>query len=174
MASAIPSFNPTLGKITAQLAPTVRKVFHSHKVYATQRLVRFHEMEYNVPLEAHETVLKEIIKTFQKKKFNIHFPVENRVVKGDDALLSPAYGRDSAYIACHVFHKKDYRPYFQTMEEIFLAHDGRPHWGKKHTLKAAQLREKYPAFERFNDIRKVEDPEGLFLNSYLESLFVRW
>ena len=97
-----PSQNVAVSKITASSASDVKKVYYSHKIYATQRLVKFKEMEYNVPKEAYEAVFKEVVKTVNSKKFNIHFPIENRFVKGDDILMSPAYGRDSAYIACHV------------------------------------------------------------------------
>ena len=166
-----PRLTPSISRLSVSSIPSVRKVYHSHKVYATQRLVRFNEMEYNVPLEAHRQVLEEIIRMVNKKKFNVHFPVENRVVKKDDIYLSPAYGRDSAYIACHVYHKKDYRPFFRAMEEIFVAHGGRPHWGKMHTLTAPELRNRYPHFETFEQHRQTHDPKGIFLNDYLKKLF---
>lgn len=169
-ARLLPSLNKTVARISAASIPDVRKVYHSHKVYATQRLVRFHEMEYNLPLEAHESVFREIVRTVNAHNFKIHFPIENRVVKGDDAYLSPAFGRDSAYIACHVYHKKDWKPYFAALEAIFLAHGGRPHWGKMHTLEAGQLAERYPMFESFLQHRQAQDPDGVFLNDYLRRL----
>jgi FAD-linked oxidoreductase len=165
-----PSQNKIVSKISAATIPNLTKVFHSHKIYATQRLVRFNEMEYNVPLEAHESVLKEMIKTVESKKFDVHFPIENRVVKGDDIYLSPAYGRDAAYIACHVYNKKDHRPYFKAMEEILLAHDGRPHWGKMHTLTANDFSKKYPKWADFQAQRKAQDPSSLFQNDYLNEV----
>lgn len=170
-ARVFPSLHETVARISASSIPTVRKVFHSHKVYATQRLVRFNEMEYSLPLEAHETVFREIVRTVNRRKFRIHFPIENRVVQGDDITLSPAYGRDSAYIACHVYHRKDWRPFFTAVEEIFLAHAGRPHWGKMHSLQAAALAERYPRFADFLVHRAGQDPDGIFLNDYLKSLF---
>ena len=171
-ARLFPSQNARVSRISAASIPNVRKVYQSHKVYATPRLVRFNEMEYNVPLEAHGEVLKEIVKKVNKERFPVHFPVENRVVKGDDAYLSPAFGRDSAYIASHVYHKKGYREYFKTIEEICLAHGGRPHWGKMHTLQAHQLADRYPEFARFERHRSEQDPEGVFLNDYLKGLFI--
>jgi FAD/FMN-containing dehydrogenase len=169
-ARVFPSFNQTVCNISAALIPTVRKVYHSHKVYATTRLVRFNEMEYNVPLDAFEEVFKEMKKTITHRKFNIHFPIEHRVVKADDIYLSPAYNRDSAYIACHVYNKKDFKPYFKALEEIFLAHGGRPHWGKMHTLNVEQVKAKYPKFDDFKKHQNKQDPNGLFLNGYLKNL----
>ena len=164
--------NKTVSKISAGSIPNTKKVFHSHKIYATQRLVRFNEMEYNVPIEAYNEVFKAITKTIESKKFNVHFPIENRVVKGDDIYLSPAYQRDSAYIACHVYNKKDYKPFFKAMEDIFKANDGRPHWGKMHSLTHQDIKERYPKFEDFQKHRTEQDPNGLFLNDYLKSLFI--
>lgn len=169
-ATRFPGLNRSVAQISVSSIPTVRKVYHSHKVYATQRLVRFNEMEYNIPLEVHETVFREIVRTINKRNFRIHFPIENRVVKGDDIPLSPAYGRDSAYIACHVYHKKEWEPFFREMEAIFLAHGGRPHWGKIHFLQAEQLAERYPLFESFRQLRAEHDPNGIFLNGYLREL----
>ena len=172
LAYRVPAFNPAVAKISAASIPTTRKVFHSHKVYATQRLVRFNEMEYNVPAEAHREVLSEMIKTIERQRFRVHFPIENRVVAQDDAYLSPAYGRDSAYIACHVYNKKDYRPFFKAMEDILKAYDGRPHWGKMHSLKAPDLAERYPKFQAFQEQRNAQDPQGIFLNDYLQQILV--
>lgn len=167
-----PSLNKPVASISASSIPNTRKVFHSHKVYATQRLVRFNEMEYNVPLEAHGDVFREITRTISQGKFNVHFPIENRVVKRDDMILSPAYHRDSAYIACHVYHKKDYKVFFKALEDIFKAHGGRPHWGKMHTLKAKDFAERYPRFEDFLRHRKEQDPDGIFLNDYLQEILI--
>lgn len=172
IAYRFPSMNKSIAKLSAAAIPNTRKVYHAHKVYATQRLVRFNEMEYNVPVEAHNEVLKEMIKTIERSNFHVHFPIENRVVAKDDAYLSPAYERNSAYIACHVYNKKDYRPFFKAMESILKAYEGRPHWGKMHTLGAKDLAERYPKFETFQKHRQAQDPDGIFLNDYLKQILI--
>ncbi|MCB0637173.1 MAG: FAD-binding protein [Lewinella sp.] len=168
----VPALNGPVARISAASIPNVSKVFRSHKVYATPRLVRFNEMEYSVPLDAYDTVIREVMRVVDQRRFPVHFPIENRVVKGDDIYLSPAHGRDSAFIAAHVYAKKDFRPYFRALEEVFLAHGGRPHWGKRHTLTARQLAERYPQWEAFQAQRRAQDPEGVFLNGYLAELFI--
>lgn len=169
-ARIFPSQNVRASRISAASIGEVAKVYHSHKVYATQRMVKFQEMEYNIPSEAHGDVFKEVVKTINTRKFNIHFPIENRWVKGDDIYMSPAYDRDSAYIACHVYNKKDCKPYFKALEEIFRAHGGRPHWGKMNTLEMKDVELMYPEFSRFQTIRKEQDPDNIFVNKYLEQL----
>lgn len=166
-----PRLNRYVARLSAAAIPSVNKVFHSHKVYATKRLVRFNEQEYSVPLTAFPAVFAAIRDLVNKRNFPVHFPIECRVVKKDDAYLSPAYGRDSAYLACHVYHKKDHQLYFAALEQIFLAHGGRPHWGKRHTLTAQELDQRYPKFQAFLEHRRTQDPKGLFLNAYLQNIF---
>jgi len=168
----VPRINKSIARISAASIPNVEKTHHSQKVYATKRLVRFNEIEYNVPIEAHESVLKEILRLIERKKFNIHFPIENRVVRKDDIHISPAYERDSAYIACHVYNKKDFRPFFKAAEEVFKSFNGRPHWGKMHFWTRKDVDENYPMIEKFRKNRSEQDPNGIFLNDYLKSLFV--
>ncbi|WP_417800766.1 D-arabinono-1,4-lactone oxidase [Tenacibaculum sp.] len=169
-ATIFPSQNKTVANITAASISNVKKVYHSHKVYATQRMVKFHEMEYNIPAEAYQDVFKDVQKIVNSKKFNIHFPIENRWVKGDDVYMSPAYNRDSAYIACHVYNKKDSRAYFAALEEVFKAYDGRPHWGKMNTFNTEDIVRMYPKFTHFMTFRKEHDPENIFVNPYLQKL----
>ncbi|MGO8609136.1 D-arabinono-1,4-lactone oxidase, partial [Rhizobium johnstonii] len=58
--------------------------------------------------------------------------------------------------------------YFRALEEVLLAHDGRPHWGKMHTLDAASLRPRYPRFDDFVALRDRLDPHRMFRNPYLD------
>lgn len=57
------------------------------------------------------------------------------------------------------------------MEPLFRRFGGRPHWGKKHSLKGAELAELYPHWEDFHQIRREMDPDGVFMNNYLRELF---
>jgi len=153
VATRFPSKNEAVSKLAASSVADVKKVYYSHKIYATQRMVKFREMEYNVPREAYEDVFKEVVKTVNSKKFNIHFPIENRFVKKDNILMSPAFGRDSAYI-----------------EAIFRAHGGRPHWGKMNTLTPNDIVDLYPEFSTFMKHRSEQDPDNLFISPYLDQL----
>ena len=171
LATVFPSQTELISKITAASISDVSKVHNSHRIYATQRLVRFKEMEYNVPIEAYDDVIKDIMKVVNSKKYNVHFPIENRVVQADDILMSPAYKRDAAYIACHIYYKKDHRPYFKALEEVFRAYGGRPHWGKMNTLTTNEVATLYPAFSIFLQHRSDQDPDGVFVSPYIKTLF---
>lgn len=170
LAKVIPSFNKTVAKITANSVPTMSKINYSHKVYATTRIVKFTEMEYNIPQESFKDAVKDMKKLISKNKYDVHFPIENRWVKKDDIMMSPAYGRDSAYIACHMYHKKDNTKYFRDLEEIFRSYGGRPHWGKQNTLNVNDVEKMYPMFPVFNKHRLEQDPNGVFMSPYLKNL----
>jgi len=167
----LPSLTNKLSTLSAKTITGLKKIRASHQVFSTPRLVKFNEMEYNVSLEVFDDVMKDITSWVNKNNKDILFPMENRFVRGDDIYLSPAYGRKSAYMSAHVYSKKDFRPYFRGLEEIFRAYNGRPHWGKINTLTTKDFRRLYPKFEEFETIRLQHDPEEVFLSPYLKSIF---
>ncbi len=140
----------------------------SHRVFVTNRNVRFVESEYAVPRAALGEVLAELRRRVPELADPVMFPVEIRVAAADDMWLSTAYQRDSAYVAVHQFIGMPYRAYFDLFESIVAGVGGRPHWGKLHTLDAAALRERYPRFDDFVDLRTTVDPSGVFANPYLD------
>jgi FAD-linked oxidoreductase len=167
----IPRLCQTVSNISAQAIAPVDEVDYSHRIYATPRWVRFNEMEYNIPAEHFSTVFTEIRECISREHFAVHFPIECRFVHADDIWLSPAYERSSAYIAVHMYKGMPYQSYFAQIEEIFQRYQGRPHWGKMHTLTAERLALLYPHWQDFQRIRVRLDPKGLFLNAYLRQLF---
>jgi FAD-linked oxidoreductase len=140
----------------------------SHRVFVTNRTVRFVESEYAVPRAAVGEVLTELRAMVPKLADPVMFPVEIRVAAADDIWLSTAYERDSAYIAIHQFVGMPYREYFALFESIAGAVGGRPHWGKMHSLDANTLRTRYPRFDDFTALRAKVDPNRKFANPYLD------
>ena len=100
-------------------------------------------------------------------------PVEVRFTAGDDIPLSTASGRDSCYIAVHVFEGMQYQQYFEAVEDIMNDYGGRPHWGKLHFQTAETLAPRYPQWEAFQAVRARVDPEGRFANPYLDRVLGR-
>ena len=167
----LPSLSRTISKLSAMGVAPINEVNYSHRVYAAPRVVRLQAMEYAIPVEHTQTVLGEIQACINQHRFQVHFPLGCRFVHADDIWLSPAYQRESAYIAAHMYRGMEYKSYFRHIEEILLRYDGRPHWGKMHTLDAARLAALYPHWHDFRRIRATLDPRGLFLNDYLRRLF---
>lgn len=167
----VPKLCKTVCNISAQSIASVDEINYSHLLFATPRMVRFQEMEYNIPAEHTKAVISEIQECIEQHQFEVHFPLECRFVHADDMWLSPAYQRESAYIAVHMYRGMPYQAYFRHIEEIFKRYQGRPHWGKMHTRNAEELAALYPRWHDFQRVRASLDPQGMFLNGYLRELF---
>ncbi len=166
-----PKIIPTVAKMATRLLSEGEYTDWSHKVFASSRDIRFTEMEYAVPLEHGPAFCRRVLALIEEQNLPIAMPIECRMVAGDDALLSPVHGRDSFYLAVHMYTGMDWRPYFRAVEAIAGEYDGRPHWGKRHELDAATLRERYPRFDDFLAIRDAFDPDRRFANDYTRSVF---
>lgn len=162
-----PALVPRINRLSARVWGDRMFSDASHRVFATSRGVRFREMEYAVPLENLAAAFRGLQRVIDENGWRIEFPVEVRVAAADDLWLSTASERASGYIAVHRYWKADPTPYFAAVEEVLLAHGGRPHWGKMHTLDAAALRERYARFDDFVALRDRLDPDRLFANRYL-------
>lgn len=140
----------------------------AHRVFVSRRRVRFVEMEYALPREAVREAISEVGNVIRRDGLKVSFPVEVRFTAGDDIPMSTATGRDSAYVAIHMFRGQPFEPYFRGVEAIIRSLDGRPHWGKMHYRSAEDLRPTYPRFDEFVAIRRNVDPNGTFSNAYLD------
>ncbi|MBV9692576.1 MAG: FAD-binding protein [Alphaproteobacteria bacterium] len=158
-------------KLFSRLMPGAAKVRWSHEIFPSPRTTRFNEMEYALPIAEGLQALQEIVETIRKQRINTGFPLEYRTVAADDVWMSPFYGRESATIAVHQYHRVDTRRLFEACEAVFRRHQGRPHWGKRHSRDAHELAELYPKFEDFRAVRRRLDPQGKFLNPHLRAMF---
>ena len=161
----------TLGTYMKTLSKEVT-VANSWQNYASERNVRFNEMEYHLPRENMIKAFKEIRALVEKDFPEVFFPFEVRYIKSDDIWLSPFYQRETCSIAVHRYFAEDHKPLFRAVEPIMKKYNGRPHWGKLNTMSAAEFKPHYENWDKFNEIRKQLDPQGKFLNPYLKSLFV--
>jgi FAD-linked oxidoreductase len=164
---AIPSLVPHINRLAVNLTGDREFTDHSPEVYATERSVRFQEMEYAIPVEHIPAAVAAVRKLIVDRGFRISFPIEVRAAAADDLWLSTATGRASGYIAVHQFYKNDATEYFREVEAIMRSFAGRPHWGKMNNRTAADLRPSYPRFDEFLAVRDRLDPERLFQNDYL-------
>jgi L-gulonolactone oxidase len=165
---AFPRAIPSLSRLAARLASGSRAVDRSDRVFANDRRVRFTEMEYGIPREKGPEAAQRVIEWVRSNRYPVFFPIEMRVAAGDDALLSPSYERDTAYIAVHQYRGMEWRPYFEAVEEIMDSYGGRPHWGKRHFQTAETLAPRYPAWQEFQRARDELDPGRTFTNEYAE------
>jgi len=140
------------------------------KVYATERNVKFNEMEYHLPIEEGPKALREIIALLETRFPEVYFPIEVRVVAPDDIWLSPFYKRPTCSIAIHHGAPEDPLPFFGAAEPIFRRYGGRPHWGKMHNLTAKELAALYPRWKDAMQLRRDMDPDNRFVTPYMARL----
>ncbi len=159
------------GGVSGDDGKKTAKIRWSHDAFPSERNVRFNEMEYAVPAEKGPDCIREVGEYMRKCGINFLFPLEFRYVAADDAWLSPFHGRDSVTISVHQYHRQPYKALFAGVEDIFRRYEGRPHWGKLHTLGAADFEALYPKWDAFRDLRRRLDPTGKFLNAYLKRIF---
>jgi L-gulonolactone oxidase len=163
-----PRWIPALSRLAARLASGSTVTDRSDRIFVNERRVRFTEMEYALPREHGPEAARRVIEWVRSNRYPVFFPIEMRVSAGDDALLSPAQGRDTAYVAVHQYRGMEWRPYFEAVEAIMDSYGGRPHWGKRHFQTAATLAQRYPAWSDFQAARDELDPRRVFTNEYAE------
>ena len=151
---AVPSLNRLISAAMSESEVEDR----AYRVYATERRVRFTEMEYAIPREHAREAIERVLALVERRRLPILFPLEVRFAAADDAFLSTAHGRATCYIAVHQFRGMEFESYFRGVEAIMDEYGGRPHWGKRHYQRAATLRDRYPEWEASGGSRAGSTP----------------
>ncbi|MFF8773929.1 D-arabinono-1,4-lactone oxidase [Kitasatospora sp. NPDC015120] len=162
-----PGSVPTIAALASRAWSDRSYTDTAYKVFTSPRKVRFIEMEYAVPRAAAGEVLRELRAMVERSGWRISFPVEVRFAPADEVWLSTSHGRDTAYIAVHLYRGTAEQGYFTAVERLMTEHQGRPHWGKLHTRDAEYLAGVYPRFADFTALRDELDPDRRFGNDYL-------
>ncbi len=162
-----PAWIPRINRVLSRASGRSVRVDRSDRIFASPRSVRFTEMEYAIPRAHAREALEAVRALVPARGFDVPFPFELRFVAADDAFLSPAGGRDTCYIAAHMFEGMPWEPYLRAVEEVMAGYDGRPHWGKRHFRTAADLAPLYPEWDRFQAVRNRLDPQRTFTNPYI-------
>ncbi|CAL9590640.1 L-gulono-1,4-lactone dehydrogenase [Nocardiopsis dassonvillei] len=166
-----PGTVPAVNRISSRALSARTYTDVSHKVFTSVRDVRFVEMEYAIPAEHLVDVLREARRIVDAGDHRVSFPVEVRFAPADDVWLSTAYGRDTAYVAVHMYKGTPYEAYFADLEAVFTSVGGRPHWGKIHTRDRSYLEGVYPRLGDALEVRDRVDPLRRFGNDYLDRVF---
>jgi hypothetical protein len=103
------------------------------------------------------------------------FTVEIFSAKRSNFWLSPAFGTDVIRINIMFFRASviDANDYFNQFWKLLFENNipFRPHWGKNLPLPDSStgtkyLRDQYPRWDDFMNLRKKMDPDNIFLNNY--------
>ena len=163
-----PARIPRLARFASSQVGRSTVLDRSYRVFASERRVRFTEMEYAIPRRHAAEAVGRTLGAAERAEAGVGFPIEVRFVAADEAMLSPAHERDTCYIAVHQYQGMAWEAYFRSVAEIMDSYGGRPHWGKRHFQTAETLAERYPRWEDFQALRRRLDPGGAFRNEYTD------
>ena len=165
--SIVPLLTPPTRLLATKVLGRREYTAFSHEVFVHGRRPRFVETEYAVPAAAAGQVLTELKSWMDSSSARITHPLKLRYSAPDDVWMSPSYQRQSAWISAQQYQMMDHSAYFDAVEDVVSAHDGRPHWGKLHRLGAKSLSRLYPRYGDFLAVRERVDPRRVMANEYL-------
>lgn len=142
----------------------------AYNIYAGGFDIPFHELEYYVPAEHSQEAVAALQNLMRDVHPDQHYPIEVRWIKGDGGYLSPFQGRDSTSISVSGLPGTNYWPYLQDVDQLLQKYQARAHWGKIHFLTRDRVDALYPDAEKFREIRRSFDPNGVFLNDHTRAL----
>lgn len=144
----------------------------NYEVIPNDRHLKFEEMEYMLPMDTSLEAFREVRERIRSvHRARVGWRVLVRTIAPDEAMVSTAQRRETLTVALLQNNTLSFAEYFDDLEPLLRRFRGRPHWGKKHSLKAPQLRMLYPEWTQFQDIRRSVDPDDIFMNDYLRELF---
>ncbi len=146
------------------------RVDRCYRIYPMIYDPNFHELEYFVPLESGPDALAAMRDLMLRSLPDSVFPLEVRTVGPDDAYLSPNYKTATTVISVSGKPGTDYWDYLRSVDALLSEFSARVHWGKLHFLTPERLHALYPEADKFIEIRRELDPEGVFLNDHLREL----
>jgi FAD-linked oxidoreductase len=164
----LPAQAPRLARIAARGTGRSTKLDASYRVFASERRLKFTEIEYAIPREHAAEAVRRVLAVAARPEHRVAFPIEVRFAAGDELMLSTSHGRPTCYVAVHQDRLVDWRPFFRAVEEVMRSYGGRPHWGKRHSQTAESLAKLYPRWEEFQALRARLDPERVFSNEYTD------
>jgi L-gulonolactone oxidase len=176
MASFAPGLTPAVNRVAERwlIGGDAEVCGRSDRVFTFPIRVRQHVMEWGVPVSRAAEAVRAVKRVVERNGFFAHAPVEVRFAPADDAWLSMAHARATCYVGVISYRpfgrEVVHEPYFREVDRAMAEFGGRPHWAKVHYRDHGALKDLYPRWADFADLRGKLDPTGLFLNAELRRL----
>lgn len=169
LGSAMRASVPTLNRLVAALHFRPRRVVGRSDLVLSMAMPPLHrESEWAIPVEHGAAFVSRLREGIERLKLRVNFIVEARYVRGDDAWLSPAYGRDSLQVGLYIGDSADVSAYYALGSELAAEYGGRPHWGKEADFDPARVAAVFPKAAAFRELAAALDPNGVFRNDFLD------
>lgn len=175
------NFTPYVGKYVWWLSKNGGEVVNDgYKVLNFDCLFPQYTMEWAIPAASAQSCLREIrdwidAEAADPQGLRVHWPIEIRWTSGDDIWLSPSEGEETCWIGVVTYRPYGlavpYRKFHARFAEILSKYEGRPHWAKEHNLRPKQISALYPNFDKFRDVVKRVDPDGIMRSEYVRRHF---
>eukprot|EP00948_MAST-09A_sp_MAST-9A-sp1_P002693 g2693.t1 len=118
------------------------------KLVAKPRNTTLELAEWCIPIHQFHATFAEIQENLRKCQMLVHIPMDIRVVYPDKGYLSNAYGNKDPFVTIGCISRDpetaDSYVAFRLVESICKKYQGRPHWGKRHTMSPQELEKVYP------------------------------
>ena len=165
-----PRFARRAQRLALQLLPESERI-EATPLPAAQPLVRQAELlEYQLAVDDLGDALQQLEHLLKALNLRGYLALEVGFIAADDVWLSPAFGRDSAFVRLKRFRGIEQQAIADTFADVMERHDARPHWGSPHGKQAEALSSLYPRWKDFLALRSRLDPRGVFLNDYLAAV----
>ncbi|MER5480255.1 D-arabinono-1,4-lactone oxidase [Streptomyces sp. NPDC002734] len=164
VARRAPGTAPALSRAFARGIRPATTVDTYDRVFLRPLFVRHDAFEFAVEQAAGPECVRRLMSAVEDAGAPVAFPCETRVSPAESAWLHPAHGRTSTWVGAAVQSPgiDVDEAWEQAQRACVELGGGRPHWGKWHTLEAAELRGLYPRWDDFAALRGELDPQGLF------------
>ncbi|MGP3593694.1 D-arabinono-1,4-lactone oxidase [Vagococcus sp. WN89Y] len=133
-------------------------------------------IEIGIPLDKAPAVIRRIKAWHNGAHPHMHYPVILRCTGPSDAWLSPAWQHPTCFFGFVVYYAQDGSlseeglAFLRDVEQLLAEEGGKPHWGKYFTPDLYDWPTLYPHWAQFQAIRRELDPQGKFLNPFMQEL----
>lgn len=135
-----------------------------HSLPTARRLV------YAIPAGGAAAFLMRLRELWRSLRFPVYAPVRIEFAPADPAWLSPTHDRDSAVVSVPYVPITS-KHFIDAISNLLESSDGRPSWAHLRRSATMPTATAFPRLTDFGALRTKIDRRGVFLNSYLSSLF---
>jgi FAD/FMN-containing dehydrogenase len=163
---------PVINRLLTTLTMRWERVCRSYQGFMVPLPPIHRETEWAFDYAQARDLLRAYRELLLKSGHTYNFIQEIRFTKADGFWLSPAFGRDSIWLSMYNMDgSRHWDDQLAQFDAFARGHGGRPHWGKEASFDAAYLRTQWPAFREFRALARAYDPQGKFVNAWVEQIF---
>jgi L-gulono-1,4-lactone dehydrogenase len=127
------------------------------------------DAELAIPYEQAPAAIGMLCEHFRRTRRFPLLPIHIRCSRRSELWMSPTYERDVCWL--EIWQYPQNAPLLGEISHLLEQFQYRFHWGKARAGDVRYIRQQYPKWNDFIELRRNWDPQGLFLNQYLTPFF---